>query len=190
MPSEVEICSDALLLLGEEPITSFDDATNKARLCKRFYPMIRDAVLRAYPWRCAITYQALGQLTGDDVIDESNYSYTYQLPVEPYCLRALLLNNDKTILWEVIGRKLVTDEASVTLRYISRITDPNLFDALLMFVIAIQLAQQIAYPITGNPASVKAMEDLYQFKIMEARSIDSMEGSIDEYESSDLLDVR
>lgn len=190
MSSEVEICSDSLLLLGEEPITSFDDAAKKARLCKRFYPVIRDAVLRAYPWRCAIKYQALNILTGDSAIPESQYAYTYQLPTNPYCLRALLLNNDKTVQWEVIGRKLVTDEASVTLKYISRVTDPGDFDSLLLMAISIQLAQAIAYPITGNPTFTKVMEELYQMRMLEARSIDSMEGSVEEISSDDLLEVR
>jgi hypothetical protein len=190
MSSEVEICSDALLLLGEEPITSFDDASKKARLCKRFYPVIRDSVLRAYPWRCAIKYQSLNILTGDSAITESDYAYTYQLPASPYCLRALLINNDKTVQWEVIGRKLVTDEESVTLKYIARITDPGDFDALLVMAIAIQLAQAIAYPITGNPQFTKIMEDLYQLRMLEARSIDSMEGSVEEMSSDDLLEVR
>jgi hypothetical protein len=190
MPSEVEICSDALLLLGEEPILSFDDLTKKARLCSRFYPQVRDAVLRAYPWRCAIVLGVLNQLAGSDVLVGTGYSYTYQLPVDPYCLRALLLNDDKAIPWEVIGRKLVTDESVVTLKYIAKITDPGLFDSLLIDVIATRLAQQIAYPVTGNPAMTKALIDIYQMKLMEARSIDSMEGSIEDYESSGLLDVR
>jgi len=190
MPSEVEICSDALGLLGEDPITSFDDATKKARLCNRFYPQVRDAVLRAYPWRCAIALQVLSQLAGTDVLTGTSYSNTYQLPVNPYCLRALLLNNDKYILWEVIGRKLVTDESAVTLKYIARITEPGYFDSLLIDTIVTRLAQQLAYPITGNPAMVKVLLELYSYKLSEARSIDSMEGSLDTYDSDDLLEVR
>jgi hypothetical protein len=151
MPSEVDLCNDALGQLGEDGITSFDDNTKKARLCKRFYPYIRDVVLRAYPWRCAIRFQALNQLSGTDAITGSGYAYTYQLPTEPYCLRALLINDDKVITWQVYGRKLVTDEPTVTLKYIARITDPGDFDTLLIDTLASRLAMILAYPVTGNP---------------------------------------
>ncbi len=190
MASEVEICSDALLQLGESPITSFDDDSKKARLCKRFYPMTRDAVLRAYPWRCAIAFQSLNQLAGEDVITGAGFAYTYQLPTDPYCLRALLINNDKTIQWEVIKRKLVTDESTVRLKFIERVTNPGDFDSLFQDTLTCRLASLIAYPITGNMGLAKGMFDLYLLKVDEARSIDSMEGSVEEYSSDDLLDVR
>ena len=68
MASEVDLCNNALGQLGEDSITSLDDNSKKARLCKRFYPDARDTVLRAYPWRCAIEFQTLNQLSGDDAI--------------------------------------------------------------------------------------------------------------------------
>ena len=192
MSSEVEISNSALLQLGEDPITSMDDATKKASLCKLFYPTVRDAVLRAYPWRCAITFQSLGLLAGVDAIstEATPFAYTFQLPVNPWCLRALLINADKTLAWEVIGRKLLSDESSVNLRYIYRVTDPGNFDPLLIDSIACRLASMLAYPITANPTMSKTMYALYMDKLVEARSIDSMEGSNEDYESVDLLEVR
>jgi len=190
MASEVDICNSALLQLGEDTILSLDDDSKKARLCKRFYPDVRDAVLRAYPWRCAIQFQSLGLLAGSDVITGTDFAYTFQLPVSPYCLRALLVNADRTVAWEVVGRKLLCDESSVNLKFIARLTDPGLFDSLLIDSIACRLAQMIAYPVTGNATLPKTMWDLYQQKLSEARSIDSMEGYVDEWQSDDLLDVR
>jgi hypothetical protein len=190
MASEIDICNNALLQLGENVIISFDDDSNRARLCKRFYQDMRDSVLRAYPWKCAVAFQGLSLLAGSDMITGSGFSYTYQLPVSPYCLRALLLNNDKTVEWQVVGRKLVTDESSVTLKFIARIVDPGLFDALLSEAIACRLSQIIAYPITANTALAKAMWEIYQAKLSEARSIDGMEGFYEELTSDDLLTVR
>ena len=190
MSSEVEICNGSLLQLGEDPITSMDDATKKARLCKRFYPSVRDAVLRAYPWRCAIAFQDLGPLAGIDVVTGSKYSYTFQLPVNPWCLRVLLLNDDKSLGWEVVGRKLLCDESTANIRYIYRVVDPGNFDALLEDAITCRLAGLIAYPVTGNPNMSMNLYKLYLEKLVEARSIDSMEGSNEDYESVDLLEVR
>lgn len=190
MASEVQICSDALGQLGESPIMSLDDNSKAARLCKRFYSDIRDAVLRAYPWRCAIAFQELGLLAGSSAISNSGYAYTYQLPVDPFCLRALLINGDTSIKWERVGNKIVTDEPSVTLKFIKRIIDPGEYDALLMDALIARLAQILSYPITGNPKMGIAAWELYKEKLGEARSIDSMEGSTTEMTSDDLLIVR
>lgn len=192
MSSEVEICNNSLLQLGEDAITSLDDATRKANICKAFYPKARDAVLRAYPWRCAIAFQDLGLLAGVDAIPTTAtpFTYTYQLPVNPWCLRALLINADRTLAWEVVGRKLLCDESFVSLRYICRVTDPGNFDALLDDAIVCRLASMIAYPVTGNTSLSMTLYKLYLEKLVEARSIDSMEGSNEDYESVDLLDVR
>ena len=45
MASEVGICSNALRKLGDDPITSLTDDTERARLCNAFYTDARDAVL-------------------------------------------------------------------------------------------------------------------------------------------------
>jgi hypothetical protein len=192
MSSEVEICNNSLLQLGEDPITSLDDATRKANLCKAFYPKVRDATLRAYPWRCAIAFQDLGLMAGVDAIPTTAtpFSYTYQLPVNPWCLRALLVNADRTLAWEVVGRKLLCDESTVNLRYIYRVTDPGRYDPLLEDAISCRLASMLAYPITASPTMSKTLYELYLTKLVEARSIDSMEGSNEDYESVDLLEVR
>ena len=190
MASEVQICSDALGQLGESPIMSLDDNTKAARLCKRFYYDLRDATLRAYPWRCAIAFQELGLLAGSSAISNSGYAYTYQLPVDPFCLRPLLINGDVSALWERVGNKIITDEPSITLKYIKRIIDPGEYDALLMDAIIARLAQVLAYPVTGDKKMGIVAWELYKEKLAEARSIDSVEGSTVELVQDDLLSVR
>lgn len=192
MPSEVQLCSDALGQLGESPIMSLDppDDSKRARLCARFYPDVRDAVLRAYPWRCAIEYQSLNRLSGSSAISGNQYAYTYQLPTDPFCLRALSINDDVSVKWERIGFKLLTDEESVTLRYIKRIVDPGEFDTLLFQAIVSALVQVLAYPVTGDKEMGITAWNLYEKKLAEARSIDSVEGSVEQITSDDLLSVR
>ncbi|KAK6697159.1 hypothetical protein SNK04_014247 [Fusarium graminearum] len=55
----VTICSNALLSLGAQPISSFDEAggaaqLDRAKLAAGLYPQVRKAVLRSHPWNCAI----------------------------------------------------------------------------------------------------------------------------------------
>jgi hypothetical protein len=46
----VSICADALILLGAEPISSFNDGTDESNSCDRLYPDTRDSTLVMYPW--------------------------------------------------------------------------------------------------------------------------------------------
>jgi len=57
MATAVSICSNALRKLGDDPITSLTDDTERARLCNAFYEPTRDAVLRSHPWNFAIERQ-------------------------------------------------------------------------------------------------------------------------------------
>ena len=91
MASEVEIASMALNKLGAQRITAFDDGTNRSNLCRDFYPSVRDATLRAYPWNCSINQKLLAAEVAAPLF---GYSYKFQLPVLPYCLRVLKIENE------------------------------------------------------------------------------------------------
>jgi len=186
MASETEIASNALTKLGDEPITSIaDDETQRAKLCRRYYYNVRDAVLRAYPWKCAITQKALA---ADVAAPLFGYSFKFQIPNLPYCLRVLKIKDD--LDYDIKGRYIHCDESSIIIEYIARITDPGLFDSLLQEAIECRLSAELAYPITGNPTLIKAMWDLYGAKLREARTMDGMEAPEAPWESNALIEVR
>lgn len=187
-PSDAELATLALYELGQEGITNFDDGTKRSILCKFFYPIIRDAVLRAYPWNFAIEYQTLAQEVAAPLY---GYTYSYALPTDPYCLRALDMEeteNDAT--FKIKGRHLYTDEGTVKLRYIARITNSGLYDSLFREALIARLAATLAYSVTRDKVLAQAQWALYEAKLREARTMDGMEGTVDEYESDDLTSVR
>ena len=112
MATEVSICSNALRRLGDSPITTLSDNTERARLCNAFYGDARDAVLRSHPWNFAITRARLAQLSSTPAY---GYSYQYALPTDPYCLRVLEMEySDYKFKIEnsaTEGRVLLTDES-------------------------------------------------------------------------------
>ena len=57
--SQVSICSNASLMLGGHPINAMDEPTDRARLASNIWPQLRDYVLRAHPWNCAVKRVAL-----------------------------------------------------------------------------------------------------------------------------------
>jgi len=185
MASEVEIASMALNKLGAQRITAFDDGTNRSNLCRDFYPSVRDATLRAYPWNCSINQKLLAVHVDAPLF---GYSYKFQLPVLPYCLRVLKIENEPD--YNIKGRFIHCDESSITIEYIARITDPGLFDSLLKEAIEARLAAELAYPITRVHDLAKTMWALYEAKLREARTNDGMEGTIESWQSNELINVR
>lgn len=182
--SVIEICNLALDMLGAGPITSLDDNLKTASLCKRNYPLARDAALRAYPWGCAKARTTLAAIVG---YPSWQFGASYQLPVD--CLRVLEVDGDVAgdIRWRVEGRTLVVEgTGAVNVLYIKQVVDPNDFDALLVQAMAARLAGQIAYAVTGNRNLSVDMLTAAQAFEAEARRIAAREQSQDNEVEADL----
>lgn len=176
-------------MLGDKPITSFDEVftnSDRAILCNAFYPQVRDEVLRAHPWNCA---KVRVQLVAEVAIPLYGFSYQYLLPVDPYCLKVLDVNDDLDAVWKIEGRKLLTDEDTVQITYTGRV-DVGTFDVLLISAISRRLAAQLAYPITSKSNLFEAMWKAYEIVLSEARSVDSQEGTPPTLSCDDLINVR
>ena len=53
MATDVSICSAALSLLGDKPISSLTEPNRvAATLCANIYPLARSDILRSHPWNC------------------------------------------------------------------------------------------------------------------------------------------
>ena len=191
MVTEVSICSNALRRLGDDPITSLTDDTERARLCNAFYEDARDLTLRSHPWNFAITRATLAQLSTTPAY---GFDYMYALPTDPYCLRVLemeyadyifKIENDATN-----GRVLLTDESTAKILYIAKITNPTLFDSMFTETLTAKLSADLAYPITGSVQLQTQMEKLYRDKLSEARSVNGMEGFVDDFVSTTFTDFR
>jgi len=186
MATEVSICSNALRQLGDDPITSLLDNTERARLCNAFYAPTRDSVLRSHPWNFAVVRQSLSKLTSTPIFD---YAYEYSLPTDPYCLRVLQMEYTD-YEFKIEGRKLLSDEGTAKILYIGKITNTAEFDPMFTEVLTAKLAAELCYAVTGSNTLTKQMWDLYDSKLSEARSIDGMEGFMDEMVSDTFTSFR
>lgn len=175
--SVIAICNRALDMLGQPPITSLTDGSKTAAACSRNYDLSRDAVLRSYLWNSA---SKRAVLAADATAPEWGYARRFPLPVD--CLRVVDSEGDLDgAVWRREGNYILTDEsAPLRIRYISAVTDPALFDALLVDCIAAHLAMSIAYQVTGTESAVQRMSALYAQFSREARMRDAQESSQDE----------
>jgi hypothetical protein len=191
MATEVSICANALRRLGDDPIVSLTDDTERARLCNAFYSEARDDVLRSHPWNFAITRQQLSQLSATPLYQ---YSYQYALPTDPFCLRVLEMEySDYVFKIEHLagtGRVLLTDEGTAKIIYIARITDTAQFDSLFIDTLTAKLSVDLAYPVTGSVQLQQNMQKLFESKLRESRSVDGQEGFQDDLVSPTFTDFR
>lgn len=198
MASEVDICNIALNNLGASNINSLTEDSKSGRLCNQRYEFVRDTVFRAHPWNCLIQRVELAQ---DADTPSFGFSYQYQLPADPFCLRVItmwtgLTNSDAAaydngeVMFKIEGRKLLTNESTAKIIYIARVTDPNEYDSLLVETISARLSAELCYAITGSAALLNPMLLSYEEKLKEARYTDATEGMPDRIMAETFIESR
>jgi len=197
MASVVDICNEAMDLLGAATITSLTENSKEARLCNRNFNKVRDTVLRAHNWNIAVVRK---QLAKDSESPAFGFTNQFTLPTDPYCLRVISLHTsnvdndispyDIQAMFKIEGRKVLTDEGTCRIIYIGRITDTEQYDSLLSSTIAYKLAAETAYAITGSTSVSQQMFSLYDRSLSEARSMDAIEGKPDRIITEDFTNIR
>jgi len=194
--TQVQICNLALARVADEgaQITSLIGSSREVRLCNLFYePALRETI-RLHPWNCAIKRAKLGQLSSEPVFE---FSYSYQLPTN--FIRVLEVSNTastwnrnhKQIEYQIEGRKLITNESDIYIKYVSYISDPNEMESLFMKCFYTVLASKLVMPLTEDEALRNSIENEIQNIILpEARSIDAQEGYQREAIQSDVDEAR
>jgi hypothetical protein len=146
--SDVTICSQALLLLGESEISSFDDGTQISGACSTLYSGVRDSVLSLYPFSFATKKAQLAQLTSTPV---NEWTYEYALPSDmitgtPQAVYSSTAvgANPQQIGWEILGTAMQTDMTTVVIDYIYSVPEASMpphFVQLLKYTMAAHLAE-------------------------------------------------
>tara|TARA_R100001443_G_scaffold87921_1_gene94442 strand:- start:183 stop:770 length:588 start_codon:yes stop_codon:yes gene_type:complete len=194
MASKVEICNSALNMLGANNITDITEDSKNARLLNQRYDPVRDAVFRSHAWNCLIKRVELAADT-----DTPSHEYTYQYTLPADCLRVLKVGGhhdgsssdlDNGTAFKVEGRKILSDESTMHLIYISKITDVNEYDTLLQETIAARLAAELCYAVTSSTSLATQMNELYRDKLREARHVDASEGTADNLDASTFINSR
>jgi hypothetical protein len=184
--SEVQICSNGLLLIGSGVISSLSQEGDPALICSNLWPTVRDAVLRSHPWNCAMKRQALA---ADVTPPDFDWSYRFQLPGD--CLRVWTVGQDQEAPeFEVENGFILTDDAICYLRYIQQLTDVTKYDSLLTLAMTSGMAAVLAWPITKSATQQEAMIKLHEFHLKQARTVDGMEGTGERSQVAELVAVR
>lgn len=167
MTTSIEACSNALLLIGDNPISSFTEAGAGATAAANLYPHTYEKLLSEHPWSFALKEQYLSKLS-QAPDDETNFSTAYQLPTDLIRLWAIMPHSDYTI----VGDLLYSNQNTLLARYIykpSEIVLPPHFVEALQY----KLASDFAISVTENRSTSEHYARLAQLSLAKAKNIDS-----------------
>jgi len=185
MASDVEIVNGALSKLGEQPVLSFSDRSEPARIANRTYADIRDALLREFTWNFATKRTSLA---ADTAVPDWGYDRQYTLPAD--FLRLIEVNNASDYDWRLESGKILTDlDAPLQIRYVARVLE-NAMDATFREALASRLAMEWAEPLSQTTSVGQQMSTLYRNKLQVARTADGQEDRQRVISADSLIDSR
>lgn len=171
MATDISICSNALLRLGDAPISSFSESSDRARLASNNYPSMRDALLSGHPWNFAVKRVVLSP---DETAPAFGYSHRFLLPAT--CLRVLSIGEEgeRPADYQVEDGYLLMNSTTCKLRYIYRAPEVQ-WSPLFVESMTEAMRRLFAYPITAGQGMESIIFQIADAILRKARAVDGQE---------------
>lgn len=166
--TEINICSRALIAIGANEITSFEEGTVEAKVAKAKFETAKRDLLSIYPWTFSVCETFMARIPGDDL---AIHKYIYELPED--FLRAITLRGDyANIPYTFRAGKINTDDEKPILVYTA---DCNIQDMPSYFVSLLvdRLARDFLIPITARNDDYAMFDKIYQQNLIVAKNTDA-----------------
>ena len=181
MATPVSISSDALILLGGEPIASFTEDSTGAQIAAQLYEITYHSMLTETLWHFATkTYDLARLVTAPD----NTWKYKYQLPSD--CLYVVKADTKN---YEIYERELYANSTTVQIEYIYPVSEENL-PPYFIKALGYNLASLFAIPLTGNATRADYYREMFENQMMRARRADSSQRPASRQGNDTLLRVR
>lgn len=149
--TKLTICSDAMIMLGASPISSFSETTDAAKVADRLYDDVRDTVLQQYPWSWSIKKVKLARL---DAAPINEWLYAYALPGDILGDPQALFNSSAVGSrpnqdWEIYGTSVYCNHESVWIDY-QYLVDESRMPSYFIRMLKAALASAFAVPVTDQ----------------------------------------
>jgi len=171
MLTKIDLCSMALLKLGEKPIQSLSEDTAAAKLGRTFIDVVIDGLLAMHPWRFASrSYDLIANNDG-----------AFDIPTD--VLRIVKTDG------RIMSNKIVSPNQNTTIVAIVRVA-PELFPSYFATLVATKLAMEFCMPITSDQTLFRTLVALYETELQNAKFIDSTTSVNPQIENFSLIDIR
>ena len=154
---EVAICNQSLDRINSTNFTLAVQTSVEGVKANTHYAQTRDALLRSFTWPFA---SARTVLVADTNTPDFEWDYQFTLPDDFLRQKAVYGVNGVCLLtdrWAIEGRKLLSNDSTVDLKYIKKVTDTTEFDALFTEVFILKLAIKLMFALAGT--KTKGLEE-------------------------------
>ena len=152
--TKLSICSDAMIMLGAAPLSSFSEGTDAAQAADRLYDDIRDTMIAQYPWAWSTKKVSLARLAAAPT-NEWKYAYAIAgdiLGVPRALFGSSFVGARPLNGWEVYGTSIFTNYESVWIDYQYQVEESKMPP---YFVRALKAALASAFSIPVADSSSK-----------------------------------
>ena len=171
--SAIDIASRALVLIGAEPITSFDSSSTEALVASNMYEDAVRAMLSTARWRFATEQAVLQQLTD---VPTGRFDIAHQLPSNILVLHGVTIS-DRLIEYTVYGSKVFSDSTTndtLIADYTFRAEEVN-FPSYFALALQYSLASIFATSIARDDRLMQLMETKANMLMAKAKNIDAQQ---------------
>jgi len=157
MKTKIDLCSQALLKIGENAISSFNEQTTAAEIAKGLYDITVDSLLCSHVWRFATKTFALSKTTDGDFI----------IPAE-----ALRIISCSAPRFKIAGNRISSNADEIEISAVARVPEGE-FPSHFSRVLVTKLAMEFSIPLTGNQNTYAMMNAVLDADLRQAKFIDS-----------------
>ena len=171
MFTKIDLCSMALLKLGDQPIQSLREDSATAQLSRTLFDPIVDTLLSMFPWRFATQSIVLNKNADSDFVIPANV------------LRIIKCEG------KIIGNKINAAADTLEITAIMRVA-PESFPSYFATLVATKLATEFCIPLVGDMNVFKMITALYESEYQSAKFIDSTTSNQSNIDEFSLIDSR
>lgn len=195
--SEVDICNVALGLLRIKEIADIKSpVTEEAKICARYYNIVKEALLRTSIWNFAIKRTVLASDSETPAFEwqyqSTDFPNDYIRIIGLYYSNGEMIINTNNKNYAVEGNKILTNiGAPYYFKYVADITNVNKFDKLFKMNLVYLLALTIAKPLGSSSTTKETIRtDWETIWKPDAISIDGQENPPVRISDNEYINVR
>lgn len=171
MFTKIDLCSMAMLKLGEKPVQSLTDDSAAAQLSRTLYDPVVDALIASHPWRFAMRSFELTKTADGDFLIPADVLRVLKCP------------------GRICGNKITAGPDTISILATVRVAAES-FPSYFVSLAATKLAMEFCVPLVGDQTVFRMLAALYETELQSAKFIDSTTSVSADIENFSLINAR
>lgn len=169
--TDLNICISALLLIGADEITSFDDSSREARICSQIYEVTKQNLLQSHNWTFSLAYTELSRTTLATTSSEYEHGWIYEYTLPPDYLRMIRKDNLAND-YKIVGDKLYSNDNEVHVLYQYDVSESE-FPSYFTRALEMEMAKLLASALLQDDTAIDIFSKLALRELIRAKGVDS-----------------